>query len=155
LDSSNFNSSKIRIAVLAGLVISLLYLTGCCDQQQQGQAADGGRKPTEGIVKKDKPQGLEAQPAGNNGATGPAVGDATTDGDEQTQTGDNTESPVVNNLDTADPRGAGLTAGDDSKDGDNAQDKTPRGEQIPTLDKDEVDNDEPEKASQIDTDDLK
>ena len=137
LDSSNIKSSKIRIAVLAGLLISLLYLTGCCDQQKKGQAADGGRKDTKGIVSADKPQDLAAQPAGNNGA--------------------NTGAEVVNNLGPANPAGAGLTPGDGSNDGNTAQDsdtaqdsenavETAEGENTPTLQ---------EQASEIDTDDLK
>ena len=61
LDSLNVKSSKVRIVMLASLVVSLLYLTGCCNQQQQGRAADGGRRDTKGIVAADKPDELPAQ----------------------------------------------------------------------------------------------
>ena len=148
MDSSNIKLSKIRIAIIAGLVFSLLYLTGCCNQQQQGQAADGGRKPTKGILKADKPQDLPAQ----TGATGAVGGEATTNGDQQAQTGAETATEVVNNIPgPVDPAGAGLTPGngdDDVVSTENTNiDETAEGEDTPSL------SDE-EKASKIDTEEL-
>ena len=135
LDLSNFKSSRVRIVILASLVASLMYLTGCCNQQQ-GQAADGGRKDTKGIVAADKPDELPAEA-----------------GTEGTQAEDDkTDTNVVNNIPgDVNPAGAGLTPGegatedrvDDSDTGQPAE-----GENTPNL------GEEKEEIVEVSTEDL-
>ena len=157
LDSLNVKSSKVRIVMLASLVVSLLYLTGCCNQQQQGQAADGGRRDTKGIVAADKPDELPAQPqvdaANAEGQTeANPVGDeaGAEAGGEEAKTEDpkaeddknggaDKTDDVVNNMPgNVNPAGAGLNPGegttnDNSDDSDRVQ--PTEGEDTPQLDK--------------------
>ena len=136
--------------MLASLVLSLLYLTGCCNQQQQGQAADGGRRDTKGIVAADKPDELPAQPQVD--AANPVGNEAGVEaGGEETKTEDpkaeddknggagETDTDVVNNIPgNVNPAGAGLSPGegatnDNSDDSDRVQ--PTEGEDTPQLDK--------------------
>ena len=164
LNSSSFKSSRVRIVMLASLVVSLLYLTGCCNQQQQGQAADGGRRDTKGIVAADKPNELPAQPqveAANgegqiqaNPVTNEAGAEA---GGEEAKTEDDkngvavkTDTDVVNNIPgDVNPAGAGLTPGEGATEGnvdDSDRVQPTEGENTPKL--------EEEKIEKVSTDDL-
>ena len=160
LNSSSFKSSRVRIVILASLIVSLLYLTGCCNQQQQGQAADGGRRDTKGIVAADKPNELPAQPQNGVGQTqanpvgNEATAETATEGDQveddNNGTAGKTDTDVVNNIPgNVNPAGAGLTPGEGAT-GSNVDDsdrvQPTEGENTPKL--------EEEKIEKVSTDDL-
>ena len=115
-----------------------MYLTGCCNQQQQGQAADGGRKDTKGIVAADKKDKL------------PGTAEAGTQGTQAEE--DKTGTDVVNNIKEAvNPAGVVLKPGEGATEDridDTDTGQPAKGENTPNFEE------EKEEIVEVNTEDL-